>query len=88
MEYLSGFLAEFGKNRNTDYDFPPHYMWAENNTEKTSPYRIPVFAQQLLHTLAHNSPDRAEGARARGHNTPKSRKWWGTRLEGSRPRTG
>ena len=24
-----GDLAEFGKKRNADYDFPPHYMWAE-----------------------------------------------------------
>ena len=25
-----GDIAEFGKKRNTDYDFPLHYMWAEN----------------------------------------------------------
>ena len=26
-------LAEFAKNRNTDHDFPPPFMWAEiNNT--------------------------------------------------------
>ena len=24
-------LAEFGKKRNTDHDFPPPFMWAENN---------------------------------------------------------
>ena len=28
---VGGDLAEFGKKRNTDYDFPPHYMWAEMN---------------------------------------------------------
>ena len=29
-----GDLAEFGKKRNTDYGFLPHYMWAENNVIK------------------------------------------------------
>ena len=26
-------LAELEKKRNTDHDFPPHYMWAENNND-------------------------------------------------------
>ena len=24
-------FGEIWKKRNTDHDFPPHYMWAENN---------------------------------------------------------
>ena len=27
----NGDLTEFGKKRNTDHDFPPPFMWAENN---------------------------------------------------------
>ena len=27
---LGGDLAEFGKKRSTDHDFPPPFMWAEN----------------------------------------------------------
>ena len=26
-------LAEFGKKRITDHDFPPSFMWAENNNK-------------------------------------------------------
>ena len=29
---LGGDLTEVGKKRNTDYDFPPPLMWAENNS--------------------------------------------------------
>ena len=31
-----GYLAEFGKKRNTDHGLTTHYMWAENNNNKTA----------------------------------------------------
>ena len=34
MGNWGGDLAEFGKKRNTDHDFIPHYTWAENNKMK------------------------------------------------------
>ena len=38
---LGGDLAEFGKKRNTDHEFPPPFTWAENNKKivKTSTFR-------------------------------------------------
>ena len=33
---MGGDLAEFEKKRNTDHDFPPPYMWAENNKRGTA----------------------------------------------------
>ena len=37
MDGDRGDSSKFGEKRNTDYDFPPHYNWAENN--KISEFR-------------------------------------------------
>ena len=37
MDGDRGDSSEFGEKRNTDYGFPPHYNWAENN--KISAFR-------------------------------------------------
>ena len=39
MDGNRGNLAEFVlKKRDADYDFSPHYMWAENNTTERTRY--------------------------------------------------
>ena len=37
------------KKRNTDYDFPPHYMWAENNKKLTGQniFRPELFSRRF-----------------------------------------
>ena len=50
---MDGKLAEFGKKRNTDYDFLSHYMWAENNKSYKQLSKIVFlrFQQFLNHEL-------------------------------------
>ena len=49
MKNLGSDLAEFGKKRNADHDFPPHYIWAENKNMDIS--RSLSYETELLNQL-------------------------------------
>ena len=45
---LGGDLAEFGKKRNTHFDFPLPYMWTENNKNSIGIHTTPRYQKLLV----------------------------------------